>query len=260
MSTILIVEGNTPDMVASGHSGAASFGPFIGAYDGLSHRLCNPFSASLGPLEDIAAFIFTGSGVPWPVDAPETAPQRAAMEAALATGLPVWGSCNGMQLGALVLGGGVGASPNGAEVGMALNLTPTAAGRTHPMMAGRAGRFVAPAIHRDEVQRLGTGTILIAGNAHSPIQAIAQDTGGVCFWGTQYHPELRPADIADFVCDRTMADVPDTLADDLRAAESDNAAAARLGCEPAEMHAAQFSVELRNWLATVQARVAGAAA
>jgi GMP synthase (glutamine-hydrolysing) len=197
--------------------------------------------------------IFTGSGETWATDAPEAAPQRAAMELAFGTGLPVWGSCNGLQLAAVVLGGAVGAAPNGVEIGLARDIQLTDAGRSHPAMAGRLPGFAVPCIHRDEVQRLPTGAQLLASNAHSPVQAMAYAKGGVDFWGAQYHPELTPQYIADLIRRRGRLNEFARLAPDLDRAETDAAAATRLGTTPQDMKPRARTRELANWLDHVAA-------
>ena len=58
------------------------------------------------------------------------------------------------------------------------------------MLAGRPIEYAAPCIHRDEVAQLPKDAVLLAGNAHSPVQAFVVETDTVTFWGTQYHPEL----------------------------------------------------------------------
>lgn len=180
----------------------------------------NPYVRVPDPafLTEFDGFAFSGSGVDWAVDAPEAAPLRRVMEQALATGRPVIGSCNGMQLGALVLGGRVGASPKGVEIGLAHDIRLTKAGRAHPLMAGREDVYSAPCIHRDEVQDLSQHATLIAQNDHCPVQAFACQTGGVDFWGVQYHPELPPADLAALIkgvatLNAEHRDVADALAE-----------------------------------------------
>lgn len=251
MTTILIVEGNTPDMVAKGHAGASGFiRTFAALAADVRIHLINPYAAALRPeeLRGVDGIVLTGSGVSWSVDAPEAAPQRAAAEVVLASGTPVWGSCNGLQLAMLVLGGSVGASPVGMEVGMAQNNALTREGGEHPMMAGRRSGFGVPCIHRDEVQGLPEGATLLAGNDHSPVQAAVYEKGDLRFWGTQYHPELSLADIGIYVRGRGIFAHHANLAEDLEQAEADVSSAARLGTHPEALVLPQRSRELANWL------------
>ncbi|WP_421701723.1 type 1 glutamine amidotransferase [Aliiroseovarius sp.] len=246
--TILIVESNSPEITA-GRLAATPFVETLAALDPrIGTRIVAPYEAPLEEVEGVDGIIFTGSGVNWSVDAPEAAPLRDAMELALGAGAPIWGSCNGLQLAALVLGGAVGASPKGQELGLARDMTLTDAGAGHAMMAGRAAGFAAPCLHRDEVQRLPEGAQLLAGNDHSPVQAMVYEQGGVRFWGTQYHPEMSPRSVADGL--RGYGLFQDRLADleALEQAEEDADAARRLGSSPAELAPPNRARELANWL------------
>ena len=251
MTTILIIEGNTPDLVASGRGAADGF---VRTFTTLSPetriRIVNPYVQPIrdADLHGADGVVFTGAGVGWSVDADEGTPQRAAMEVALASGRPIWGSCNGLQLAMWVLGGAVGASSCGIEIGMALNMVLTASGAAHPMMTGRVQSFAAPCVHRDEVQALPDGTALLAGNDHSYVQAAAYERDGVRFWGTQYHPELSPRDIGAYVRGGGIFSDHSDLVNDLIAAEADIAAAERLGTHPDALVLPERSRELANWL------------
>lgn len=256
MTTLLILEGNPPDMVATGNSASVGFiRSFLALAPTTELRIGSPYAGPLAEssFDGVDGIVFTGSGTSWATDAAEAAPQRAAMEVAFGTGLPVWGSCNGMQLAAVVLGGAVGASPRGLEVGLARDTQLTDAGRAHPMMAERRDGFAVPCVHRDEVQRLPEGATLIAGNAHSPVQAMAYAAGGVDFWGVQYHPELAARDIATYVRARGVFESMAAMAEDLEAADTDDAVAARLGFAPGDLALENRARELVNWLAHVEA-------
>lgn len=230
MPNILIVEATPAVLIAQGRFDFATcFRPVLRALDpSLSVKQTNPYDTPFDPqlLTQADAVIFAGSSVDWTTDAPEAAPLRAAMEMVFAAGKPVWGSCNGLQLAAVVLGGAVGASTKGVETGLARDVRITEVGRGHPMLATRQNGFAAPCIHRDEVTRLPDGAQLLAGNAHSPVQSMAFVQGGVEFWGTQYHPELSLSQIA------LASGRPQT--------------ALQSEADPAP--------ELANWLAQVQAR------
>ncbi|WP_204112864.1 type 1 glutamine amidotransferase [Shimia biformata] len=259
MTQILILEGNSPDMLAAGKSDAEPFVSTILALDPtVTVTIAAPYAHAVteDQLAHADGVIFTGSGVDWATDAPEAAPQRDAMEQVFATGKPVWGSCNGMQLAAVVLGGAVGASPNGIEIGLARGITLTEVGAIHPAMAGRVQGFAVPCIHRDEVQRLPKGAVLLAGNDHSPVQAIAYETGGVDFWGAQYHPEFSPDFVAQMVRNKPAALGGEPLATALEGCETDLGAAGGLGATPDMMRLPFRAVEIANWLRHVEARKA----
>lgn len=258
MPTILILEGNTPSLIASGNSGAAGFVRMLLALmPSLYLRVAAPHGGPIADelLDDVDAFVFTGSGTAFAADADEAAPQRAVMTRALERGNPVWGSCNGLHLAALVLGGEVGSSLAGLEVGVARGTTVTADGFKHPMMAGRPRVFTAPTVHRDEVQRVPAGAVVVATNDHSAVQAMVYEQDGVDFWGTQYHPELAARHVAAlYLRVPGIFDDHIAMAEDLEAADNDDAAAARLGTSVSALAVENRSRELVNWLAHVERR------
>lgn len=121
------------------------------------------------------------------------------------------------------------------------------------MMAGRNNGFSVPCVHRDEVQKLPEGAVLIASNAHSPVQAMVYEANGVDFWGAQYHPELMMKDVAPSNQDlRLIIDGLDLIAD-LAIADTDEAAAQRLGTSTAALALETRARELINWLDHVRA-------
>lgn len=247
MAQLLIIEGNTPNLPPA----AAAFKDVF-ARLGVTTACANPYVSLLtaGHLEGVDGVVFTGSGVAWSTDAPEGQAQRDAMELVFAHNIPTWGSCNGMQLAATVLGGTVGASPKGIEVGVARD---TRRVGDHLMFAGRAETWAPPCIHRDEVQRLPGGAILTATNDHSPIQAFVYAKEGVEFWGTQYHPELRATHIADYLRDRNgIFGAWTHLINDLDTAEQTRQAAQRLGTTPEALSFDNRTIELANWVTHVQ--------
>ena len=130
---------------------------------------------------------------------------------------------------------------------MAAEIHLTDAGHDHPMMAGRDNGYAVPCTHRDEVVQLPEGAVLLAGNAHSTVQAFAIDQDGVDFWGMQYHPEFSPAYVGRYL--RGNGRVTAEMADDLDLAEIDAGAAARLSTTPEAQSVPGRTVELSNWLA-----------
>ena len=74
------------------------------------------FTADPAPAPDWAVLdgvVFTGAGVSWAADMAAARPAQKLMEQAFSFGLPVFGSCYGMQLGVAVLGGRMQANPAG---------------------------------------------------------------------------------------------------------------------------------------------------
>lgn len=257
MTTILIIESNSPDLLARGKSAASCFLRTFQALDpSLVLKVACPYAGPLaGDVYDgVDGVVYTGSGVDWATNAPEAAPLRNEMERTFQQSRPVWGSCNGLQLAAVVLGGDVGASPNGFEIGPAKNLTRSKPGAEHAMMAGRTDGWAVPCVHRDEVQKLPEGALLVAGNPHSPVQAMVYEAGGVDFWGTQYHPEMSMADVSVSTGGRGLFSGGQDLTADLAVADTDEAAAARLGTSTAELSLETRARELINWLEHVKAQ------
>jgi len=110
--------------------------------------------------------------------------------AAFAAGIPVWGSCWGLQLATVALEGSVRRNPRGRELPIARAITVTEAGRAHPLLASRPAVFDALCSHLDEIETLPSNSQVLAANELSSIQAIATKTlCGGSFLGTQYHPE-----------------------------------------------------------------------
>jgi GMP synthase (glutamine-hydrolysing) len=149
--------------------------------------------------DDLAAFdavFLTGSPLHVYDDTPAVRRQVAFMRAVFAAGTPSFGSCAGLQVAVAAAGGTVRAMPQRMEAGVSRRIVATAAGRDHPLLAGRPATWDAPAVHSDEVATLPPGATLLAGNAVTCVQAaeIRHDRG--IFWGVQYHPELAPGEIA----------------------------------------------------------------
>ncbi len=112
------------------------------------------------------------------------------VRAALGAGLPVWGSCWGLQLATVALGGTVRRNPRGRELPIARAITVTAAGRWHPLLASRPAVFDALCSHLDEIETLPPHSQVLAANELSAVPALAVTTPGRgSFHGTQYHPE-----------------------------------------------------------------------
>lgn len=142
------------------------------------------------------AVFLTGSPLHLYDDSAEVRREIAFMRAVFASGTPSFGSCAGLQVAVVAAGGSVRRMSPRQEVGFARRITPTEAGRSHPLLAHRPPAFDAPAVHGDEVAVLPPGATLLAGNAVTRVQAaeIVHDRG--IFWGVQYHPELSIGEIA----------------------------------------------------------------
>ncbi|NKB77268.1 MAG: hypothetical protein GKR96_09540 [Gammaproteobacteria bacterium] len=262
MKSILILEGNSANLIAEarkrvGVSPAENYANALKSQDeNVTCRIVAPYETALteDDLDDIDGVVLTGSGVPWSVDDPQAEPLRQAVARVFDGSVPVLASCNGMQLAAVILGGQIGVSPSGMEIGLALDINRTSAGKEHPLLDGRADGYAVPCVHRDEVQRLPEKAVLLAENAHSPIQAFAYECDGIDFWGMQYHPEFTAAWVAD------LLRAPGTIwqntekADALDIADSDKAAANQLGARGNDLAPEVRMTELRNWLKHIDSK------
>jgi GMP synthase (glutamine-hydrolysing) len=139
---------------------------------------------------DFDGVMFPGSPLHIYDRTPAVTRQIDFARAAFAAGVPVWGSCWGLQLATVALGGAVRRNPRGRELAIARAITITEAGRTHPLLASRPLVFDALCSHLDEVETLPPNAEVLAANELSSIQAMAARTSrGGSFFGTQYHPE-----------------------------------------------------------------------
>ena len=123
--------------------------------------------------------------------------QIALVREVAEVGLPIFGSCWGLQIAVMAAGGLVEYHSVGREVGFARKVRVTDAGRDHPMFAKKGPVFDAPCIHYDEVTRLPEGATLLATNAHSEVQAALIPLANSEIWAVQYHPEFDAAHLAD---------------------------------------------------------------
>ncbi|HUL59374.1 MAG TPA: gamma-glutamyl-gamma-aminobutyrate hydrolase family protein [Anaeromyxobacteraceae bacterium] len=108
------------------------------------------------------------------------------LEAARAA--PVLGVCFGHQLLARALGARVERNPLGPEAGTA-EIELTAAGLRDPLFAGVPGRLAVQQLHQDHVPAPPPGAVVLASNAHSPVQAFAHGR----IRAVQFHPEFDAA-------------------------------------------------------------------
>ncbi|MBW6527445.1 type 1 glutamine amidotransferase [Sphingomonas sp. RHCKR7] len=150
----------------------------------------------IGDIAAHDAVFLTGSPLHLYDDRPECRRITAFMREVFRSGVPSFGSCAGLQVAVAAAGGRVRAMGERREAGFARRITPTAAGRDHPLLRGRAPAYDAPAIHTDEVAELPAGAILLASNAVTAVQAAEIRHGDGVFWGVQYHPEIDLGEVA----------------------------------------------------------------
>lgn len=154
-------------------------------------------------LSAYSGFIWTGSDLTiYDHNDQRVTRQIALARSIFASGVPMFGSCWGVQMAAVAAGGEVARNPRGREWGIARNIALTPEGRLCRMMAGKPERFDGFIMHLDEVNRLPAGAILLAGNNHTCVQALEVKMDGGVFWATQYHPEYNYAEMGRLIAAR----------------------------------------------------------
>ena len=257
---ILIIECNPPDLTAApGYLVADQFKAVFASPEpckdyGVAHPYATNFeTCSLGQFDSV---VFTVSDVNWGVHGKESSPLHTVMEYIFKIDLPVWGSCNGMQLAAVVQGGAVRSSPNGLKVGVAKGIRKTEADNSDFALHGRTDIFAVLGVHHDEVDRLPIGAVHLAENDHSSIQSFTFRAEGIHFLGAQYHPKCSANTIAKSLREGScIFSTAPTLIIDLKMWDSDVEAAKRLGITCDALGSEERTRELATWLIHVKDRI-----
>ena len=159
-----------------------------------------------GAPKDLSSY----AGLLWPgcnltvyhLDDPRVTAQLALARRGYEAGIPQFGTCWGIQMGAAAAGGTVAPNPKGREMGIGRKIEITDAGRSHPMFQGKPWVYDHFVSHDDEVQVLPPGATLLAGNAFTRVQAIEVRHLRGTFWGIQYHPEYDLHEMARLIVAR----------------------------------------------------------
>lgn len=186
--------------------------------------------------------------------------QVALARAVLKAGVPFFGSCWGLQVAVCAVGGRVRRNPRGREFGFARRIELAEQGRRHPMFTGKPAVFEAITVHRDDVEQLPEGAVVLACNDMG-VQALELRHGAGSFWGVQYHPEYSFAEIAAtalrygaaLIEEQLFADRAEleTFVADLRGLmhdPRDRRLTWKHGLGPAMQEESCRLAELRNWL------------
>lgn len=104
---------------------------------------------------------------------------------AIETGTPTLGICYGHQLIAHALGGTVGPSPRGREIGT-VEMTLEDSARDDALLSGFAGGLRIHVSHSESVLRLPEGARRLGSTALDPNAAFSIGSA----WGIQFHPEF----------------------------------------------------------------------
>jgi GMP synthase (glutamine-hydrolysing) len=226
----------------------------------------DPQLPSGAALTDYDGFCWTGSSLTIH-EASDVRVQRQIefARAVYESAVPSFGSCWAAQLSVAAAGGRCAPNPKGREFGVARAITRSEAGRAHPLFRDKPARFEAFTSHADHVVELGDGATLLASNAWSPVQALDVARGPGRFWALQYHPEYDPHEVAslcrlrraELIAQGSLADdaAADAYIADLEALHADPARtdlAASLGITPALLDPQQRTIEVRNWLRSLE--------
>jgi GMP synthase (glutamine-hydrolysing) len=154
------------------------------------------FLPSIEHLRKFDGILWTGSSLFVNDPSPSVQRQLTFVKDIFTSAVPLYGSCWGMQLAAVVAGGKVDKCPNGREFGITNPIHLTKSGKTHPYFQGRKNDFQALTVHLEEVITVPDDAVVLATNDHSNVQAFTLDSKKYSFFGVQYHPEFSVADMA----------------------------------------------------------------
>ncbi len=189
---------------------------------------------------------------------------------AYSAGCASFGSCWGAQIAAAAADGTCIANPKGREFGVSRQIQLTEAGRSHPLLEGKAPTFMAYTSHLDMISRLPPRSTLLASNDATDVQALEVKSGRGWFWATQYHPEFDAHEVA-VIC-RVRAE---QLAEEglfataggahewagtmerLHAAPDDDQLSVELELDESVLDFDQRTIEVRNWLQRVKSLADG---
>jgi GMP synthase (glutamine-hydrolysing) len=202
---ILIIDGNRAatrekQVAAGGQASGEGYAKVLQSLAALRCDIVRPadgevqWAAGVG-LADYDGVAMTGSALNVYDGGAHIERQIELARAVLDSGVPFFGSCWGMQVAVTAAGGRVRRNPRGREFGFGRRIELNAAGREHPMFAGKPAVFEAITVHGDEIEQLPAGALALASNEMG-LQALELRSARGTFWGVQYHPEYSYAEIA----------------------------------------------------------------
>jgi len=268
---ILVMDGNVPEIRAK-QSAAVGYDAGDG-YATVLRRIipdlrCDViYAADADPkmpagtaIADYDGAAITGSALSVCNLTPEVTRQIDLARAVFEAGVPLFGSCWGLQVAVTAAGGVVEPNPRGREFGFARRIALTPAGRAHPLFEGKPGVFESGTVHRDSIQTLPSMATALADNEMG-LQAAAFVHRRSQFWGVQYHPEYDYVDVAaaaarysnTLVTDGLFQDLPavDAFVKDLKLLQTqpqNRALLWKYGLGPAIQDETVRIRELRNWI------------
>ena len=207
---LLVIEGNTAasraeQIAAGGVASGEGYAELLRELlPGAAVDVCYPADGAVAlpagiTLEAYDGAAITGSAMHVYNGGPAVDRQIDLVRAMLGIGMPVFGSCWGLQVLTAAAGGSIRKNPKGREIVYGRGIRLNAAGRAHPMYAGKGEVFDAMTFHLDEVETLAPGTTVLAANAVSAVQALELRCGTAVAWAVQYHPEYPLREVAAIV-------------------------------------------------------------
>lgn len=209
---------------------------------------------------DYDGVAMTGSALNIYDGGPHIERQIELVRTVFANAVPFFGSCWGLQVAVTVAGGRVRRNPLGREFGFGRRIELSAAGRQHPMFAGKPPVFEAITVHLDHLESLPADALVLASNEMG-VQAVELRHGHGTCWGVQYHPEYSYAEIAatalrygDVLLQERLFAAPaerDAFVDELRLLmrdPHDRRLNWKHGLGPSMQDESLKLAELRNWL------------
>ena len=268
--SILVIDGNRAatreqQVAAGGQPSGEGYVQVLGNLAEVSCDILRPADGevqlapgrSLGSYDGVA---ITGSALSVYDSGAHVQRQIELAREVFSAGVPFFGSCWGLQVAVSAAGGRVRRNPLGREFGFARRIELAEAGRRHPMFTGKPPVFEAITVHKDEIERLPQGAVVLASNDMG-LQALELRHGRGTFWGVQYHPEYSYSEIAattlryaaTLIEEKLFADRAelDAFVADLRMLmcdPTDRRLSWKHGLGPAMQQESSKLAELRNWL------------
>lgn len=164
------------------------FGRALAAVEGIEIDTAGTSDSHLiARAERAAAIILSGSPRDAWSDEPEAIDYLACVTHWMEQGKPIFGVCHGHQVMGRAAGAKVAPNPAGWELGN-IAVALTAAGAASPLFSAAMPLDFLES-HQDAVLEVPPGATLLAGNDHTPVQALAY---GPLQFSVQFHPEYTP--------------------------------------------------------------------
>ena len=171
-------------------------------------------------IEHYDGIAWTGSSLTVYHDTPEVTQQIEFARAAFAAGVPSFGSCWAAQIAVVAAGGMCREHPRGREMFIARKIALSTEGRGHPLYRDKKTVFDAWISHDDEITHLPHGSMLLASNDFTRVQAVSVTYRRGVFWALQYHPEYDVHEMARLIYCRKQKLVNRGFFADLHVAQS----------------------------------------